>query len=338
MVNTESREQRAVSSEQRTENREQRAKSKEQIKMRVLFLSVFVLVFVFVASCHLDIFGSFSSSELEERLKAKNEFNFLKGKTTDRKDEAPVKKNWLTALSELPEQYSFVIVSDTHIEDGDSFDFDKLPGVIKKYNDAAVISGSPKIEFVAVLGDITQYGTEQDIRTFIDIAEDPKNGGIPYYPVIGNHDFYFDNWPNWRGLIGSTNYKIEGRTAETEPPHTTFFVLDSANSFFGKEQLDWLESELFHTKGQRVFVLTHSPLFVDGPVNMQQVTDTRERARIISILNNKCNIMFMGHMHKRREDKVNGVRYVAIEDFRTKNVYCIVTVKDSGITYKFKEL
>jgi 3',5'-cyclic AMP phosphodiesterase CpdA len=291
-------------------------------KAAVLFLSVLIFGLLVIASCNIDVMGSFSSSDLDERLLEKDNFKFLSGETTDRA------ADWTTALSSLPNEYSFIVVTDTHLEEGDAFGFEKLPSVIESYNGS---TATPKIEFVVVLGDITQFGTEQDIKLFMDIAEDTKNGGIPYYPVIGNHDFYFGNWPAWKGLIGSTSYRINAGDK------ATLFILDSANSFFGKQQLDWLESELYSAKGH-VFVFTHSPLFVDGPIGMQQVTDKRERARIISILDNKCDIMFMGHMHKRREDEINGVRYVTTEDFRSKNIYCIVTVKSSGITYEFKKL
>jgi predicted phosphodiesterase len=289
-----------------------------------LFLSVFLLTLFFAISCNVDVFGAFSSSNLDERLAEKDNFKFLSGSAR-----TAVTADW-TTLSSLPDEYSFVVVTDTHLEEGGSFGFDGLPGAIQAYN---AVSSNLDIEFVVVLGDITQFGTEQDIRLFMSIAEDARNGGIPYYPVIGNHDFYFGNWPDWKGLIGSTSYRINAGTNN----HTTLFVLDSANSFFGKQQLDWLQSELINTGG-RIFVFTHSPLFVDGPIGMQQVTDTRERARVISILNNKCDIMFMGHMQKRRIDEINGVKYVAIEDFRSKNVYCIVTVRNSGISYRFEEL
>ncbi len=235
-------------------------------------------------------------------------------------------RDWTSLPATFPAEYSFVIVTDLHIEDGDMFGFDKLPDAITEYNAEAELP----IAFAVALGDITQYGTEEDIKKFMEVAENLGKMDIPCYPVIGNHDIYFGNWPVWKGLIGSTRYRIDGG-------NTSLFILDSANSFFGKQQLDWLQSELLSAK-KNVFVFTHSPLFVEGPVGMQQITDTRERARVISILNDKCDMMFMGHSHKRVINNTGNVEYVSIEDFKSFKTYCVVTVRSSGISYEFKKL
>jgi predicted phosphodiesterase len=272
-------------------------------KLTKIIFSI-LLLSVILTGCNIDFLGFFVSNDLDERLAAKDNLKYIDS------------KGWGTLNLTDPDNYSFIVLTDTHIEDGDAFGLEKIAGVI-----------SNDVEFVIILGDITQYGTTQDIKKFIEIADSFE---VPCFPVIGNHDVYFDNWSNWNNLIGSTNYKITGNGIN-------LFILDSANSFFGKQQLDWLEKEIKTSTG-KVFVFTHSPLFVTGPANMQQITDTRERARVVSILRNKCDIMFMGHSHKRYENKAGGVQYTAIEDFRSKDVYCLVTVKDSKASYEFIKL
>jgi 3',5'-cyclic AMP phosphodiesterase CpdA len=274
------------------------------------FLKVFILSLLLFIGCNIDFFGFVISSDLDDRLAEKNSLKFL------------VDKGW-TTLS-LPDEYSFIVVTDTHIEDGRTWGLEKLSAVINSHNTTA---GNTQIEFVVITGDITQYGSEQDIKKFIEIADSLE--GIPCYPVIGNHDVYFDNWHNWRDNIGSTRYRIDGGKA-------TLFILDSANAFFGKEQLDWLERELKKYSGN-VFVFTHYPPFVEGPVTMS-MTDLREQARIVSMLKDKCKIMFTGHSHIRYFYETGNVRYVTIEDFRSNSTYCIVTVKGSSITYELKKL
>jgi len=267
--------------------------------LNIFKLILFCVILIFVG-CNNDFLGFFVSNDLDERLKEKDNLIFLK------------ERDW-TNLS-LGDSYSFIVLTDTHIENGKTFGLESLVNAI-----------TPDIKFAVILGDITQTGAEKDIDKFIEIAD---SLGIPCFPVIGNHDFYFGNWRFWRDKIGSTSYRINSDTA-------TLFILDSANSFFGKEQLDWLERELKTAKG-RIFVFTHSPLFVRGPFGMQQITDTRERARIISILRDKCDIMFMGHSHYRLLNEVGNVDYIVIEDFVSTNVYCLVTVTPDGITYEFK--
>ena len=276
----------------------------KQLFKLTAFISLLIALMLFI-TCSNDLLGLFVSSDLDERLKSKDTFNLLDGSDLE---------------ADFGAEYSFVVFTDTHIEDGNTYGLEGLTDVI---------SGNPKIKFAVALGDITQYGSEHDLQKFIDIS----NGfGIPCYPVIGNHDFYFDNWSVWNDNIGSTSYKVNGTG-------TTLFILDSASTYFGKKQLDWLESEIKKLdNSEHIFVFTHAPLFINGPADMQQLTDIKERARIVSILKDKCDTMFMGHLHKRLENTVGNVKYLGIEDFRSTKTYCVVTVSASGVTYEFKKL
>jgi predicted phosphodiesterase len=272
---------------------------KSHLKIFILFL--ISCVFCFISACDVDLLGLFYSTDLDERLAERDSFKYPSG----------VNRN----LS-LTDTYSFIVLTDTHIEDGNAFGLEALAGAI-----------TADIKFIVFLGDITQYGSRRDIIKFIDISE---TFGVPCYPVIGNHDIYFNNWPVWKDLIGSTRYRIDGGGA-------TLFILDSANAFFGKEQLDWLQREIKNTSG-RVFVFTHANLFVNDPLDIYQISDMNERARIVSILKNKCNIMFMGHSHERLENTAGNVKYVNIEDFKDTKIYCLVSVTGAGVTYTFKKL
>lgn len=278
-------------------------------KKTVLPLTMFFTLFI--TGCNVDLLGAFISTDIDERLKEQNNLHFIK-------------KNAWENLDALPEEYSFLIVNDLHIENGNVFDFDKLPEMITAYN---LNTAHPPIEFIVTVGDITQTGAEKDLRKFIEIAESMN---VPCYPVIGNHDIYFGNWSQWKTLIGSTQYRIDGA-------NTSLIMLDSANSFFGKQQLNWLQNEL-KTVNEHVFVFTHSSLFAKGPAEMQQITDMRERAHIISILKDTCDIMFMGHSHVRNINKIGNTHFVTVEDFKGKKTFCIVTVRNSGISYEFKNL
>ena len=271
--------------------------------LKIFLLFLMSGVFYFLSACNVDFLGFFYSNDLDERLAERDNFKFLTGAQR--------------SLS-FGDEYSFIVVSDTHIEDGDAFGLEALKDVI---------ADNGGIKFVVFLGDITQYGSQKDINKFIEIS---KTFNIPCYPVIGNHDIYFGNWPVWKDNIGSTRYRIDGG-------ETTLFILDSANAFFGNEQLDWLQKELKNTPG-RVFVFTHSNLFVNDLPDIQQLSDMKERARITSMLKNKCDIMFMGHSHERRINEAGNVKYVNIEDFHGTKVYCLVSVTGEGASYTFKKL
>jgi len=257
-----------------------------------------------IFGCKVDLPGLFVSSDLNERLKERNTFNYL--------TESDM------TLS-LGNEYSFIVLGDIHINDRNARGLEKLQTIIEN-------SGG-KIKFVVLLGDITENGSARDIDRFIEIADSFR---VPCYPVIGNHDVYFGHWSIWKEKIGSTNYRIDDDNA-------ALFILDSASAFLGKDQMDWLERELENTQG-RVFVFSHANLFVEAPIDIQQFTDTKERNRILSLLKNKCDAMFMGHVHRRIIKEVGNVQYITMEDYRGKKAYCLVSVDEHGVNYQFMKL
>ena len=269
-----------------------------------LFTALLLGGVFFLNGCNIDLLGLFGSTDLNDRLAERNNFIFL---TEDKR-----------TLS-LGDEYSFIVLTDTHIENGNAHGLEKIKNVIE--------GSDENIEFVVIVGDITQYGSAQDLQLFIDIADSFE---LPCYPVIGNHDIFFSNWPEWKKMIGSTSYRING-------DEITLFIMDSANAYFGNDQLNWLERELKSASG-RIFVFSHANLFVNNLTEIQQFTDTKERARIISILRDKCDIMFMGHSHQGSINKAGNTLYIGMEDFKSKKTYCIVSVSITGVSYKFEKL
>jgi len=271
-------------------------------KLNVSFLLLGIICLV--GSCRIDIIGFLMSNDLSVRLKERKNYKFLKD------------KNWMvTSIGN--DGYSFIVIADTHIENRNDF------GLMEKLKD--IIDNDSEIKFVVFSGDITQKGLETEINKFIEIA---NYVGVPCYPVIGNHDIFAGNWREWKTQIGSTCYMIDGGG-------TSLFILDSANAFFGKVQLDWLERELKKVPhDNKVFVFTHTNLFIKSLVDVQQFTDTKERARVIYLLRGRCDAMFTGHLHKEVVREAGGVPYISIESFREQGTYCRVSVEAGGIKYK----
>jgi len=265
---------------------------------------LFLFCALFISGCNNDLLGLITSTDISVRLKERDNFVFL----------GESERN-----PSFGEEYSFIVLSDTHIENGDAWNLEDLRNVIEQSNG--------EIKFVAFTGDITQNGDKKDVDKFIDVA---RSFGVPCYPVIGNHDIFFGNFSVWKEKIGSTCYRINA-------DGTTLFILDSANAIFGKEQIDWLERELTSAHG-RVFVFSHSNFFVKSPTDIQQHSDINERGRVVSLLRNKCDIMFMGHSHKRIINEAGGVLFINNEDFVNHRAYCVVSVKKDGISYKFEKL
>jgi 3',5'-cyclic AMP phosphodiesterase CpdA len=268
------------------------------------------------ASCSVDIFGLFGSHDFDERFEYRDTFRLLSEE--DRALSLPAE-----------DEYSFVVLTDTHIEDGNDQGLGGLIAIIDRD------SVGTDDRFVVITGDITQNGKQKDVKCFINFVKELKNKkGIPCYPVLGNHDIYFNNWRNWRNLIGSSCYRIGAPGSGT-----TLFILDSANASFGFRQLDWLERELGKTGGH-IFLFTHANFFIKdlGFADTQQFTDVRERARVISLLAGRAEAVFSGHIHKRVERESGGVKYIAIEDFKDNKTWCRVYVTKTDTRYEFNKL
>jgi len=255
-----------------------------------------------LSGCNNDFLGLFGSTDLETRWMARNTFNFLSQSARN---------------IYIGDTYSFIVLNDTHISNGKAYGLEKLKNVIKNDKD---------IKFVVFNGDITQDGERNDIEKFIKIA---GTLDVPCYPAIGNHDTFFGNWKVWEELIGSTCYRVNCGNA-------TLLILDSANAYFGAKQLDWLEDELKNVKGQ-VFVFSHVNLFLENP-DVEHFTDIKERARFISLLEGRCDIIFTGHSHRRLVTELSSMKNINIEDFWHNGVYCQVWVSKDGIKYEFKKL
>jgi 3',5'-cyclic AMP phosphodiesterase CpdA len=270
----------------------------------------------FAAACSVDFFGLFASNDFDERIRDRDTFHLLVGEDKE-------------LLLPEEEEYSFVVATDIHIEHGDDQGLGRLLDVIDTDG-----SGTDD-KFVVITGDITQNGKREDIECFINfVTELKRQRGIPCYPVLGNHDIYFNAWPVWRDLVGSSCYRVGAPDSGT-----TLFILDSANASFGSRQLDWLERELGKTKG-RVLLFTHANFFIKdlGFADIEQLADVRERTRVISLLAGRADAVFSGHIHKRVERESGGVRYISIEDFRDNKTWSRVYVTKAGLRWEFNKL
>ena len=273
-----------------------------------------------LAACRQDLFGFINPTDLNRRLEEKDSYKFL----------TPAELSPADNAADWGSSFSFVVVADIHIENEETY---KLEALMNKIAAGQITAkGAAKdIKFVVLAGDISQGGYRSELEKFIRAVEPVRAAGIPCYPVIGNHDIFFNNWRIWRELIGSTRYRVDGGGA-------TLFVLDSANAFFGTEQLDWLDAEITKTTGH-VFVFSHGNLFVQNPTGVQQISDVRETARICSMLKNRCAAMIMGHSHERCVKETGGVQYIAVESLRDNKTYCVISVDGSGrVEYSFEEL
>ncbi len=232
-------------------------------------------------------------------------FSFLNSHFTLRSEEEntrlPINPEMIWAL---PSTYSFIVISDIHLKKTDTRMLENLQH--------AFIKGD---SFIVVTGDLTASGGREELQEFVSIAQKLP---IPCYPVIGNHDIYKFNWPTWQDLVGQTVYRVDKED-------TTLIMLDSANGFLGKHQLEWLEQQL-ESRRKHVFVFSHCNFFIPRRTILQQFASLAERQHFVNICKGKVNAVFTGHSHKQYSHVAEGVLFMNMEDFRDKGTFCRVHV------------
>jgi 3',5'-cyclic AMP phosphodiesterase CpdA len=253
----------------------------------------------------LDLSGLFYSTDLDERLKSADTFNFVSAEDRG---------------INLPDEYSFILITDTHInDDSRGLGREALEGVIIDTD-----------KFIVNMGDITNDGEKEFYDKFVEFFGDLS---IPCFPAIGNHDLFFNGWAVWKSMIGSTRY-----TAGTGS--TKLIFLDSASAYLGGAQLRWLDEQL-KSGEEHIFVFTHNSLIIQNTVNFDIACDwydEDERALALSLLSGRAEAVFSGHLHIRCQESIGGTRFLTLEDYKASRTYCRVFVSPNGLHFEFKKM
>ena len=228
--------------------------------------------------------------------------------------------------------WSFAIITDLHIGRGyDDYGnetyylTDRLQKIV---NDIRTMQ--PKPAFVAVLGDISNSGNELELSRAKIILDQLNDSGIPYLPLIGNHDaanrsafnsaFGIDLSSSNRDLIGNISsgslcYDDGDITLQNFAfvyRNTMFIALDNCDSGPAAKWYDaskvWLHNRLNESAGKSVVLFSHIPVVdpdrlplitKDRVYALGAITSYEDRQYIYTELSSRNNIRawFAGHVH-----------------------------------------
>lgn len=217
-----------------------------------------------------------------------------------------------------PENFSFLVVSDTHYYK-EKFGYGKrLDKLRQDYN----------ADFLIINGDISQSGLEKQFNLFLDDMKD-YNGII--YPVLGNHDVCNNGNKVFGKLLGQFIYSLE-------IGNTKLIFLDTATGTFGKKQKDWYEKELSTNK--QIIVFTHYN-FITGTVQEWTSVSYTEDEYYFFNINEKYNVKYVisGHLHQNNESKVRNVMYKTLTTLQNeKNAVLLISINKTEITTTLLDL
>lgn len=222
-------------------------------------------------------------------------------------------------VTALANDFSFIFVSDLHIEGGTHSFFrglkDRLDGA----------------SFIVVGGDITQNGRKVDVDRFITEA---AAIGVPVYATIGNHDLYSGGWDNTRAL-GPTSFSVRVGTS------ARLICLDTGNGTLGRAQADWLEQTLAASAEDTVIVATHMHFFINELFETQQLTSLEETTALISLYRRYgVDLALCGHLHKSEGRTIGSMRYAISPSFLDGSGnagYLFVTCSAGAITVERRD-
>ena len=209
---------------------------------------LFAAAAIFATGCdRLDIAGMVvNRSDTEERVADWLDYNA--------QNSEPVIEN-------VPDEYCIYSTSDSHYSDRDGFELQGPKDRLYKY--VTVERNDPKAIFSLLVGDLANQSGEAGYRradSSMRFNAETQVKNDPCFPVLGNHDLYYDCAKFYKQYFHTSTYTV---TVKTVGGFKDLYIfLDSGNGTHGKRQLEWLEEKLSHRKDYRhCFVISHNWLF-----------------------------------------------------------------------------
>lgn len=251
---------------------------------------VFFLSFLTFCACdHYDFSGFIVSPS--ERIEKR--FDYAMKLNDNPKVDTVIKLN--------TDSYSMALISDIHVKTT----ADNLARFIN------TVSADNSLVAIAFVGDIT------DRIGGLKIAHDTIVSNLPtdlsWYPVIGNHDLYFNQYDTYREIFGSSVYYF---VVDAAGKRDLFICLDSGCGTLGRRQTQWLKNLLKkRCQYRHTVVLTHTNFwdtdFSQFPTGSFSKEETMSLARLFT--DYEVEYVVSGHDHHRQERDFNGVKYFILD-------------------------
>ena len=274
------------------------------MKNRYLIFAAVAFVALTAGCNRLDMVGMFiNRSDTEERVNDWLDYNEQFGE--------PVFEN-------VPDNYRVYSCSDSHYSDRDDvtpqgendrvFNF-----VTAERNDSCAV-------FSLIAGDLANESGETPyimIENSIRYNAERQIKNDPCFPIVGNHDVYYDCAKFYKQHFHTSTYSV---TVKTVGGHQDLFLfLDSGNGTHGKRQMDWLEDKLSHRDEYRnCVVVSHCWLFRTSynytTTPAANLPEDEQYAFMDLMSDNNVSLVVMGHFHACEQRQFNGVTYVMTDN------------------------
>lgn len=186
--------------------------------------------------------------------------------------------------------------------------------------DEAIVSINSRddIDFVIANGDISDHGYMKEFELFHDEMEGLR---VPYFTVIGNHDYRSNGEDIYKTMYGDYNKTITFN-------NMLFVLFDDV--FWESNKIpdfEWLENKLAGSDNyDRTFVLAHIPPY------SHQFTDESENLYCDLMLKYNVDLSIHGHVHKfsYKDYYKDGMNYTTMGTVIEKE-YGVIAIYDDRI-------
>lgn len=270
--------------------------------MRIIYkILFFIAVIVFAVSALFILFPNRESKELSQQIS----------------QQVPQQ----ISNKVVPEKFSFIVLSDSNGLGNVADQPDVFEEIINE-----ITQISPKPVFVIHNGDMIGGNKNSERKNaqgmwneFLKTIQPLGEAEIGFFPSAGNHDasynkvlleVYKETWGVYKNI---KDFNIKGsynKYYSFDFKNSHFIILFGAKKDLDKEQLDWLNQDLFQAEGKydNIFVFSHIPLTV---ISWYHPFDRLEPTNEVKgILKNKITAFFGGHHHLYYDFEEDGIRQI----------------------------
>ena len=200
--------------------------------MKKLHLLIMATAVIFATGCNrLDIAGMVvNRSDTEQRVADWLDYNA---------------QNRMPVIENVPDEYCIYSTSDSHYSDRDAFELQSNEDRLYQY--VTVERNDPNAIFSLLVGDLANASGEtgyQRVDASLRFNAETQAKNDPCFPVIGNHDVYFDCADYFKQYFHTSTYTVTVKTVGGF--QDLYIFLDSGNGTFGQRQTEWLKEQLEH--------------------------------------------------------------------------------------------
>lgn len=189
-----------------------------------------------------------------------------------------------------------------------------------------------------LVGDLTS-GHKEDYQILAEHL--PSKNLLKYFPIVGNHDLFFDGWKNFYSIFGSSSYYF---VANTPTASDLFICLDTGGGTLGNKQLKWFKKLLeTNRKNYRYCtVFTHNSLFRLGlSANLPMIAE-EVQVLLDLFIRHRVDLVATAHDHKENTVVLGNTTHIIMDDLKddgsNNHTYLKLIFTEEKIDYSFIKL